>query len=62
LGLGFGAWVLLPLLSLPFAYLITRAVCTLDQFVDLVPMTPRAAQLVVGYSVLLAAGLVVSMT
>jgi 1,4-dihydroxy-2-naphthoate octaprenyltransferase len=60
LGLGFGAWVLLPLLSLPFAVLIARSVCTLDQFADLVPMTPRAAQLVVLYSLLLAIGLAVS--
>ena len=60
LGLGFGGSILLPLLSLPFAVLIARAVCTLDQFADLVPMTPRAAQLVVVYSVLLAVGLAIS--
>jgi 1,4-dihydroxy-2-naphthoate octaprenyltransferase len=60
LGLGFGAWVLLPLLSLPFAVMLARAVCTLDRFADLVPMTPRAAQLVVVYSVVLAIGLAVS--
>jgi len=59
-GLGFSAWVLLPLLSIPVAFLVARAVCTLDQFADLVPMTPRAAQLAVGYSVLLAVGLAVS--
>lgn len=60
LGLGLSAWVLLPLLSLPPAILLARAVCTLDRFVDLIPMTPRAAQLVFGYSLLLALGLAVS--
>jgi 1,4-dihydroxy-2-naphthoate octaprenyltransferase len=60
LGLDLSAWALLPLLSLPFAVLVARAVCTLDQFADLVPMTPRAAQLMLGYSVLLAAGLAIS--
>jgi 1,4-dihydroxy-2-naphthoate octaprenyltransferase len=60
LGLGLSAWVLLPLLSLPFSYLVTRAVCTRETFAELVPMTPRAAQLVVGYSILLAIGLTVS--
>jgi 1,4-dihydroxy-2-naphthoate octaprenyltransferase len=60
LGLGLSGWVLLPLLSLPLAILLARAVCTLDRFVDLIPMTPRAAQLVLGYSLLLAFGLAVS--
>jgi 1,4-dihydroxy-2-naphthoate polyprenyltransferase len=60
LGLGFDAWVLMPLISLPFAAHIVRAVCTLDRFADLVPMTPRAAQLVVLYALLLAIGLAVS--
>jgi 1,4-dihydroxy-2-naphthoate octaprenyltransferase len=60
LGLSLSAWVLLPLLSLPLAIPIARWVCTLDQFVDLVPMTPRAAQLVLGYSALLALGLAIS--
>jgi 1,4-dihydroxy-2-naphthoate octaprenyltransferase len=60
LGLGFGPWILLPLLSLPLALAVARIVCTRDQFAALVPMTPRAAQLVVIYSVLLAIGLVLS--
>jgi 1,4-dihydroxy-2-naphthoate octaprenyltransferase len=60
LGLGFDAWILLPLLSFPVALLLAGAVCTLDRFADLVPMTPRAAQLVVLYSVLSAIGLAVS--
>jgi len=60
LRLGLGPWVLLPLLSLPLAVAVARVVCTRDQFAALVPMTPRAAQLVVLYSVLLAIGLAVS--
>jgi 1,4-dihydroxy-2-naphthoate octaprenyltransferase len=58
--LGLGAWTLAPLLTLPLAYLTTRAVWTRDQFAELVPMTPRAAMLALGYSILLAIGLVVS--
>jgi 1,4-dihydroxy-2-naphthoate octaprenyltransferase len=60
LGLGFDPWVLLPLASLPFAIPIARTVCTRDQFADLVPMTPRAAQLVVLYALLLAVGVALS--
>jgi 1,4-dihydroxy-2-naphthoate octaprenyltransferase len=47
LGLGFTAWIFLPLLSLPLAVLLAVRVCTLDAFADLLPMTPRAAQLTV---------------
>ena len=53
----FSAWVLLPLLTLPPAMLIARAVWTKDHYGDLLPMTPRLAMLTVGYSVLLAIGL-----
>lgn len=60
LGLGLGPWTLLPLLTLPLAFLITNAVLTRDKFTELVPMTPRAAMLALAYSVLLATGLVVS--
>jgi 1,4-dihydroxy-2-naphthoate octaprenyltransferase len=60
LGLGFDAWVLLPLLTLPLAYAITRIVCTRDRFAELVPMTPRLAMMTVGYALLLAAGLAAS--
>jgi 1,4-dihydroxy-2-naphthoate octaprenyltransferase len=59
-GLGFSAWVLLPLLTLPLAYATAHAVCTRDRFADLVPMTPRLAMMTVGYALLLAAGLAVS--
>ncbi|HLE56030.1 MAG TPA: 1,4-dihydroxy-2-naphthoate octaprenyltransferase [Rhodothermia bacterium] len=60
LGLGLGPWTLLPLLTLPLAYLTTHVVLTRDRFIELVPMTPRAAMLALGYSILLAIGLVVS--
>ena len=57
LGLNLGAWVMLPLLTVPFAVAIVRAVLTLDRFIDLIPMTPKTAQLTVGYATLLALGL-----
>ena len=56
LGFRFSAWVLLPVLTLPFAIVIGRAVLTLDHFEELVPMTPKAARLLLAYSVLLALG------
>jgi 1,4-dihydroxy-2-naphthoate octaprenyltransferase len=56
LGLGLGAWTLLPLLSLPYAAWLAREACRRDQFAELVPMTPLAAQLVMAYSALLAGG------
>lgn len=59
LGLGLGAGTLLPLITLPFAGVIARDVWTRDQFAELVPMTPRAALLMLGFSVLLAIGLAV---
>ena len=59
-GLEFSGWVLLPLLTLPWAYTLARAVCTKDQSDDLLPMTPRASFLSFFYSVLLATGIAVS--
>ncbi|HMJ50067.1 MAG TPA: UbiA family prenyltransferase, partial [Burkholderiales bacterium] len=59
-GLEFSGWVLLPLLTLPWAYTLARAVCTKDQSDDLLPMTPRASFLSFFYSVLLAVGIAVS--
>jgi 1,4-dihydroxy-2-naphthoate octaprenyltransferase len=59
-GLGFSAWILLPLATLPFWVLIARRVCTRDGYDDLLPMTPAAAFLCLGYAVLLAAGLALS--
>lgn len=57
---GFGAWILLPLLTLPLAYSIARAVATLDQTNDLLVMTPRAAYLSLIYAALLGAGVAIS--
>ncbi|MBI1956073.1 MAG: 1,4-dihydroxy-2-naphthoate octaprenyltransferase [Acidobacteria bacterium] len=56
LALAFSAWVLLPLLTLPFAIATARAVLTLDQFQELVPITPQAARLLLTYAVLLTIG------
>jgi 1,4-dihydroxy-2-naphthoate octaprenyltransferase len=56
-GFGFSAWVLLPLITLPLAVMIARAVWTKDRFIELVPMTPRLAMLTVGYAICLAIGL-----
>jgi 1,4-dihydroxy-2-naphthoate octaprenyltransferase len=60
LGLGFSAWVLLPLITVPIAYLVTRAVWTRDRYDELVPMTPRMAMLTVAFSACLTAGLAVT--
>lgn len=60
LGLGFGAAVLLPLLTIPIAAAITHGVFVHDEFRDLVPMTPRAAQLLLAYAALLAIGLAIA--
>lgn len=59
-GLGFGASVLLPLATLPFAAALARMVCTRDRHDDLVPLTPMAAMLCFAYAALLAIGLAVS--
>ncbi len=56
-GLGFSAWVLLPLLTLPLAILAAHAVWSKNRFTELMPMTARLAMLTVGYSVGLAVGL-----
>ncbi len=57
---GFSAWIFLPLLTLPLAYRIAQAVCTLDQTRDLLPMSPRASYLSLLYSALLAVGVAMS--
>jgi 1,4-dihydroxy-2-naphthoate octaprenyltransferase len=58
LSLGFSAFVLLPLLTLPLAALVTHAVWTRERFDELVPMTPRMAMLTVAFSLCLSVGLV----
>jgi len=58
LGWGFDSWVLLPLFTLPLALALARKVLTEDRHDALVPLTPMAAFLCLGYSALLAAGIV----
>jgi 1,4-dihydroxy-2-naphthoate octaprenyltransferase len=57
LGLGLGAWTLLPLASAPLAWSTVRAIVRAARREDLVPLTPRMARLAVVHSALLAAGL-----
>ena len=59
LGLGLGAWALLPWLTLPFAISTARDVFTLDRYQDLVPTTPKAGRLLLAYSILLAVGVAI---
>jgi 1,4-dihydroxy-2-naphthoate octaprenyltransferase len=54
------AWVLLPLATLPFAFLTARTVLTRESYQDLLPVTPQAGRLLVAFSVLLAVGIAVS--
>lgn len=56
LGLGYEAWILLSLLTAPLAVVLVRAVFTRDSFQELVPMTPRAAGLLLLYSLLFGIG------
>lgn len=56
-GLGFGALVLLPLITTPIAFLVTRVLWTRDRYDELMPMTPRMAMLTVAFSLCLAVGL-----
>jgi 1,4-dihydroxy-2-naphthoate octaprenyltransferase len=53
---GFSAWILLPWLTLPFAFATARAVLTLERYEELVPVTPKAGRLLLSYSALLAIG------
>jgi 1,4-dihydroxy-2-naphthoate octaprenyltransferase len=60
LALGFDAWVLLPLVSLPLAGRNVHAVWTLRRRAELIPWTPRMAGLAFLHSALLAIGLALS--
>ena len=55
-GFGFDAWILLPWLTLPYAFVTARAVLTRDGYEDLIPVTPRAGRLLLAYGGLLAVG------
>jgi 1,4-dihydroxy-2-naphthoate octaprenyltransferase len=59
-GLNFGYLVLLPLLTLPVAARLVRTVLTERRREALIPMTPRASFLALGYSGLLALGIALS--
>ena len=54
----FDTSILLPLLTMPFAFLIAQKVLTQDQHDNLVPLTPMAAFLCLAYAALLAVGIV----
>ncbi|MBI5920680.1 MAG: UbiA family prenyltransferase [Betaproteobacteria bacterium] len=58
--LGFSAWILLPLLSLPLAIHVVRAVLTREQTRELIMMTPRASYLSLIYAALLSLGILLS--
>jgi 1,4-dihydroxy-2-naphthoate octaprenyltransferase len=60
LALGFDAWVLLPLASVPLALRNLRAIWSLRHRTELIPWTPRMAKLAVAHSALLAVGLALS--
>ena len=55
---GFAAWILLPLVSIPYAVLVARRVFRFTTHEELIPMTPQAGQVLLTYSVLFAVGLV----
>lgn len=57
LGLGFGAWILLPLLTLPRAVTVARTVWTSERFEDLFPLTPKGAFLSLYYGLLSGIGI-----
>jgi 1,4-dihydroxy-2-naphthoate octaprenyltransferase len=59
-GLGFGAWVLLPLLTLPWAVIVARVLARHDRREQLFPMTSKAAALALVYAALSAIGIAVS--
>ena len=54
---GYGAWVLLPLATLPLSLRILPVVLTHEDEPTLEPMTARAAKLTFAYAALLAAGI-----
>ncbi len=53
----FGAWVLAPLASFPYAALVARRVLRAATREALVPMTPQAGQVLLAHSILFAVGL-----
>lgn len=58
--LGFSAVILLPLATLPLAFIVVRTVATKDRYRDLLPVKRRMAWLLLSFSLLLAIGIVAS--
>jgi 1,4-dihydroxy-2-naphthoate octaprenyltransferase len=58
--LGLGAWILLPLATLPYAALLLGDVFAHDRYEELVPATPRAGRLLLLFCALLAAAMVLA--
>jgi len=56
LGVGFSAWILLPWLTVPYAFATARTVLTLHRYEQLLPVTPMAGRLLLAYCALLAIG------
>lgn len=57
LSVGLGPGVLLPVMTVPLAVMLALGISKRDSFADLVPFTPRAALLSLGYCALLGVGL-----
>jgi 1,4-dihydroxy-2-naphthoate octaprenyltransferase len=57
--LGFTAWVILPILTLPLAFALGCTICARDDPGALGPMTGRASLLSCAYAALLAIGLAI---
>lgn len=55
--LGYSAWVLLPWLTAPIAYGITRTMCKHTAFEALFPLTPKTSMLACAFGLLFGAGL-----
>ena len=52
----FAMWILLPLLTLPWALVILAAVLRYDRTADLLPITPATSKLSMGYALMLGIG------
>ena len=57
IGIGFNVWILLTLVSAPFAWRTVQNVRTAPSRMELIPMTPRMALLALIHSALLAVGI-----
>jgi len=55
--MGFSSWILLPLLSIPYAIIVGRRVLRARTHEDLIPMTPQQGQVLIAHSVLATIGI-----